>query len=229
MSLFDFLLFRNKKTSVLGAKQYGKHEIVEPKETSVLSSMQYGKDIDILISRQEDYDKVMVADYYTINQYVEKMREIDQYGIENMLNNSVVWNSGKQRVNKGNYFVFRHNNNLYNILVNDEQIRIDERIPIGEETLNRVITFYSNQEYQYFRCIHDKNGSSRACRYYKPNDDSPMHELPKEEFLQDFNSTMNSLKTFKAIDEIVDMAKLDEYVFVKLDAYLFDKKDDKMI
>ena len=151
MSLIKFLLFRNKKPSVLCAKQYGKTKSVELKETSVLSSMQYGKDIDILISRQEDYDKVMVADYYTINQYVEKMREIDQYGIENMLNNSVVWNSGKQRVNKGNYYLFRHNNNLYNILVNDEQIRIDERIPIGEETLNRVITFYSNQECQYFR------------------------------------------------------------------------------
>ena len=208
MSLFDFLLFRNKKTSVLGARKYGKTESVEPKETSALAYTQYGKDVDISISQEDDYFKVTVADYYTISEYVEKMREIDEYGIENLLNNSVVWNSGKQRVNKGTYYVFRHNNNLYNILVNDEQIRIDERIRINEETLNRVITFYINQEYQYFRCIHDKNGSSRACRYYKPNDDFPMLELTREEFLQDFNATMNSLKTFKAIDDILDLKKI---------------------
>ncbi len=221
MNLIKFLLFRNKKTRVLGAMQYGKTESVEPQETNTLADRQYAKDIDMSISKEDDYFKVTVADYYTLSEYVEKMREIDKFGIEELLNNSVVWNSRKQRINKGTYFVFGHNNNLYNILVNDEQIRIDERIFIDEETLNRVITFYSGQSYQYFRCIHDKNGSSRDCRYYKPNDDFPMLELTREEFLQDFNATISSLKTFKPIDDILDLKKLD--------SYLFDKKVDKMV
>ena len=45
MSLIKFLLFRNKKTSVLGARKYGKTESVEPKETSALAYRQYGKHV----------------------------------------------------------------------------------------------------------------------------------------------------------------------------------------
>ena len=43
MSLIKFLLFRNKKTSLLASQQYGKIEQVQPKETSVLAYRQYGK------------------------------------------------------------------------------------------------------------------------------------------------------------------------------------------
>ena len=109
MSLIKFLLFRNKKTSVLGARKYGQKEHAEPKETCALASRQYGKDTDILISRQENYDKVTVADYYTINEYIEKMKEIDKWNIEEQLNTSVVWNSERQKVNKGTYYVFGKN------------------------------------------------------------------------------------------------------------------------
>ncbi len=221
MSLFDFLLFRNKKTSVLGARKYGQKEHAEPKETSVLASRQYGKDVDISISQEDGYLKSVVADYYTINEYVEKMREIDNLGIEKLLNNSVVWNSWKQRVNKGTYFAFRHNGNLYNILINDAEIRIDERIPVGEETVNKFIAF-RDCSYRYFRCVHDKNGSSYDTMYYNSNGfEIKALEMTREEFLQDFNATMNSLKTFKAIDDILDLKKLDPYSF--------DKKVDKMI
>jgi len=159
MSLIKFLLFRNKKTSVLGARKYGQKEHTEPKETSALASRQYGNDVDISISKKDGYFKVTVAGYYTINEYVEKMREINNLGIENLLNNSVVWNSKKQCVNKGTYFIFRHDGNLYNILINDDIIKIDERYPLGKETMNKVVTFYKNiLSYKYFKCVHDKNG-----------------------------------------------------------------------
>ena len=45
MSLINFLLFRNKKTSVLGARRYGEKQQIEPKETSVLAYKQYGKHV----------------------------------------------------------------------------------------------------------------------------------------------------------------------------------------
>lgn len=221
MRLIKFLLFRNKKTSVLGARKYGKTESAEPKEISALAYRQYGKDVDISISKEDDYFKVTVADYYTINEYVEKMREIDEYGIEKLLNNSVVWNGFRQRVNKGNYYIFRHNDKLYNILINDAEISIDERIPVGEETVNKVMTFL-DKSYRYFRCEHDKNGSSYDTMYYNPNGfPIKAFEMTREEFLQDFNATMNSLKTFKPIDDILDLKKLD--------LYLFDKKYKKAL
>ena len=45
MSLIKFLLFRNKKTSVLGARKYGEKQQVELQDTSVLASRQYGKPV----------------------------------------------------------------------------------------------------------------------------------------------------------------------------------------
>lgn len=46
MSLIKFLLYRNKKTSVLGARQYGKTKSIKPKETSVLAYRQYNKKLN---------------------------------------------------------------------------------------------------------------------------------------------------------------------------------------
>ena len=43
MSLIKFLLFRNRQTSVLGARKYGQKEHTKPKETSVLAYKQYAK------------------------------------------------------------------------------------------------------------------------------------------------------------------------------------------
>ena len=53
--------------------------------------------------------------------------------------------------------------------------------------------------------------------------------MTKNEIINDWIFITRSLKTFKAIDDILDLKKLDEYVFVKLDEYLFDNKVDKMI
>ncbi len=168
------------------------------------------KSIEIEISHTDSFSKVTVGDYYTIQEYVEKMREIDSFGIENLLNNSVVWNSSRQKVNKGTYYVFRHKGALYNILVNDEQVRIDERIPVGEETANKVLTF-KNSKYQYFRCIHDKNGSSRACRYYDLTDNDLL-PLTRGEFLTDFNVIMQNLSDFNEIGNMIDLHKLENVV-----------------
>ena len=232
MSLIKFLLFRNNNTSALAYRKYGKDKKIEPKETSALAYRQYGKDIDISISRQEYYDKVIVADYYTINEYIETMREIDDYGIDKSLNTSVVWNGKRQTVNKGTYYVFGINGNLYNILINDEVVKIDERHIVDKHTFNSVVTFYNNsQMFEYFTCMHDENGSTYDTRYYSSKEDVAIKafEMTRGEVVDDWIFITRSLKTFKAIDEIVDMSKLDEYIFVKLDEYLFDNKVDKML
>jgi len=54
MSLIKFLLFRNKKTSILGARKYGEKEHIEPKETSILASRKYGGNINKIEKKQEE-------------------------------------------------------------------------------------------------------------------------------------------------------------------------------
>lgn len=46
MRLIQFLLFRNKTTSVLALRKYGKQDNVQPKETSVLAYRKYGVNAD---------------------------------------------------------------------------------------------------------------------------------------------------------------------------------------
>lgn len=232
MSLIKFLLSRNKKTSALAYRKYGEENKFEPQETSALASRKYGKDVDISILQHEDYDKVIVADYYTINEYVEKMKEIDKHGIDKSLNTSVVWNSEKQRVNKGAYFIFSRNGHLYNILVNDEIIKIDERHTLDKQTMNSVVTFYNNSpSWEYFTCVHDENGSTYDTKYCSSKGFTTVKafEMSRHEAICNWIFITRELKTFNAIDEIVDMKKLDDYLFVKLDGYLFDKNGHKMI
>ena len=54
MSLIKFLLFRNKKTSVLAARKYGEKERVEPENVSVLANRKYGKSINQDIDKEEE-------------------------------------------------------------------------------------------------------------------------------------------------------------------------------
>lgn len=232
MSLIKFLLFRNKKTSALAYRKYGEENKFEPQETSALASRKYGKDIDISISIQEDYDKVIVADYYTINEYIEKMKKIHGLDIDKSLNTSVVWNSKRQKVNKGTYFVFGINGHLYNILINDEIIKIDERHIVNKQTMNSVVTFYNNSpSWEYFTCMHDENGSTYDTKYCNSKGFATVKafEMSRHEAVCNWVFITRELKNFKAIDEIVDMGKLDEHIFVKLDGYLFDNNNNKMI
>ena len=54
MGLIKFLLFRNRKTSVLAARKYGEKQHVEPEDTSALAYRQYGKTINKIQDKQEE-------------------------------------------------------------------------------------------------------------------------------------------------------------------------------
>ncbi len=151
-----------------------------------------------------------ISDYIKASAYVDRMREIDKENIFNMLNNNILWDSHKQRISKGTYFVFTHNLRLYNILINEDNIKIDERTNIEEETLDRIFSFNtSSQDYHFFRCKHDKNGSSYLCRYYSKNGTQlPNLELKKEEFENDFNSIISNLESFDSMKQVYDIKSL---------------------
>jgi len=170
------------------------------------------KEIDIEISQGNNFTKVVIADYYELKDYMNKMKEIDNLGVEELLTTNLLWNGSKQLINKGTFYVFSHNGRRYNILINDEALEIDERTPIGEEIADKVITFYlDGRPYSYFRCMHDKNRSSYATRYYSPNG-VPFLELPKEEFVSDFQDILSNLESFQGIDNIIDLNSMKNQI-----------------
>lgn len=104
----------------------------------------------ITISNQNNISKIEINDYISIGDYVSIMKSSNEYRILDLLCNCVVWNSNKQKVNKGTYYVITINNYIYNILFAGDKIIIDERTnkELDEQTQKeniiqeRVITFY---------------------------------------------------------------------------------------
>lgn len=171
--------------------------------------------LNIKISENEGVFKVEISDYITIGEYLEGIKQFD---IENKLSNSVLWNSSRQCINKGKYFVFLHNGKLYNILINEELVIIEERSKKEEDVLERIIKFKTKDaDYRYFSCMHDKNGSSYLTRYYSKNGTNLINlELSSEEFSDDVTAMFANLEGSKDIEDIMDIDMVRRQIFEDL-------------
>ena len=190
---------------------------------------------DITISSQNNIYKIEISDYISVGDYIEKMKSSDEFHILDLICNCVLWNSDKQKVNKGTYYVISIANRIYNILFTDEKIRIDERtkIEIDEQTQKeniteeRVITFYSNKnEYHYFGAKHDKTGDTYYTRYYNKNRLYSLGslDLSKEETYDEINSVIYNLEGVEGIANILDIELLKEHILKDLSKNLHQRK-----
>ena len=136
---------------------------------------------------------------------------------------SVLWNSDKQKVNKGTYYVISVDNRLYNILFTDEKIYIDERTKkeIDEQTQKenitqeRVITFYTNtNEYNYYSAKHEANRNTYYTKYYNKKRIYSLGalDLTEEETYDEVKSVISNLENIKGIETILDVELLKEHV-----------------
>lgn len=181
---------------------------------------------DITILENYDLFKIEITDYITASDYLETMKQIDIFELNSKLTNGILWNSNKQRINKGVYFVFFHNGKLYNILNNENFIKIDERIKIEDTIEEKILTFkIEDANYYYFKCIHDKNGNSYLTRYYGKNGTICADlELSIEEFKNDLNLIFSSLETLKDIESIIDIEIISQQIFEDLSKKNIRKK-----
>ncbi len=156
------------------------------------------------------------------------MESNDEFHILNLLCNCVIWNSRKQKVNKGIYYVIQNSNRIYNILFTDEELIIDERIKkeFDEQTKKeniteeRVITFKINKnEYNYYEAKHDKTGDTFYTRYYDKNRLLSMgtFDLSPQETYDEISSVIYNLERINGIENIIDIDFLKTQVLEDLD------------
>ena len=156
------------------------------------------------------------------------MKSSNEYRILDLLCNCVVWNSNKQKVNKGTYYVITINNYIYNILFAGDKIIIDERTnkELDEQAQKeniiqeRVITFYiKKNEYHYFSAKHDKTGDTFYTRYYTKNRlySFGTLDLSEEEAYDDVNSIIHNLERIEGIENILDIQLLKTNILEDLD------------
>ncbi len=185
-------------------------------------------DSEITISSENNIFKIEISGYISIGDYVNKMESNDEFHILNLLCNCVIWNSGKQKINKGTYYVISIGNRLYNILFTDEKLMIDERtkIEFDEQTQKeniteeRVITFKINKnEYHYFEAKHDKTGNTFYTRYYNKNRLFSLGtlDLQLQEAYDEISSVIYNLESINGIENIIDIDFLKKQVLEDLD------------
>ena len=182
---------------------------------------------EITVSSENNISKIIISDYISIGDYVEKMESSDEFHILDLLCNCVLWDSGKQKVNKGTYYVISDSNRLYNILLTDEELIIDERTKIEFDeqahrdniTEERVITIKVNtNEYRYFVAKHDKTGSTYYTKYYNNNRLYSLGalDLSAEETSNEISSVIYNLESINGVDTIIDIELIKKRVLEDL-------------
>lgn len=161
---------------------------------------------DISISRCNNVFMVDVSDYVTIGDYVERMHEIDNYNLLDLIGNAVLWNSKRQRVNKGTYYVIMYEGYLYNILLGEEETIIDERVKVDDHTVEKHIDLHKNGEYNFTHFKHDKVGSTYYTMYYsKKGFPIKNFELSKEAAYELISDLLSRFELVPSSDNILDV------------------------
>ena len=190
-------------------------------ENSVNNIQREKINADIFISKYDNVIKMEISDYISISDYIEKVK---LYGILEKISNSVLWNSSKQLVNKGTYYIIPHNSRLYNIWINGEKLRIDERTKVNDVIEEKII-FYNNNthDYRYTSFKHEQDGNTFFTKYYYKGG-TPLLELSKDEAYNDIYSIICNLETIKDIGNIISVDLLRRHILDDFDKKIYKRK-----
>ena len=184
-------------------------EIIAEAKTEDFSEIKK-ENFNINIDKIDDVLKMEISDYITITDYVEKMKEIDKYNLLDLVCNSVLWNSKKQLVNKGTYYILSYDGRLYNIILNEEGLKLDERVKVDDITEEKVIRLNVNDDYSFSSLKHDKTGSTFYTKFYDAN---PIKmgrlELSESEAYEQIETLIKNLKEDERISDILDIEQVE--------------------
>lgn len=207
--------FRRQKSTTLDTFNADEPIIEEPEFEISLSSL------------ENNIFKMEISDYVSMTNFFERMELIDYLGINPLVSNSVLWNSGKQKVNKGIYYIIERGNYLYNISINENVLRIDERIKFDDITEERVIWYDTDSDdYGFTMFKHDKTGSTFYIMYY--NKTGPSFEnltFTKEQAFQEIISLISNLENVEGAESLIDLNLFKKQILDSLNMTRQRKKD----
>ena len=164
------------------------------------------EEFDITISRDDHVLKVEISDYVKMVDYYERMKEIDDFNLLDLICNAVLWNGQRQRVNKGSYYVIMHDCYLYNVFFGEEETIIDERVKVDEDTIQKHITLHHDGDYNYTHFKHNKELSTYYTKYYsKKGFPIKNFELSKEEAYEGISGLLNRFELVPGSSDILDV------------------------
>jgi len=163
-----------------------------------------------------------LSEYIPVTKYVEYLREHDEHDMLNSISNNILWNGGKQKVNKGIYFVIYDANRIYNILIQDGKVDVDERIKYEDgKTDERILHLDPTTGfYRYSSLKHDETGSTYYTKFYNKNGvDMEFFALPFEEAYADISSMIANLQITPEAPRAVSIKTLNELVLQDMEKH----------
>lgn len=152
------------------------------------------KSFYIALSKENYLVKIKISDYLSTADYLDTIKSFDKNNVFSMISNNVLWNSRKQMVNKGSYYILKINNILYNVHVNDFDVVFDSRIKNDDDTYEQIIKYnLVDNKYSYCSFKNDINGSTSNIKYYAPNGIIIAHRMPREVAYKEINSMLTNL------------------------------------
>lgn len=175
-------------------------------------------EMKISVTYDNDVYKIEIDDYMSISEYFEQMAIADTWGVNEHIGNSVLWNSRKQKINKGIIYVVLIDNRTYNFLLKDDEVIVDERINVDGDITERVVSYYSeSDDYDFVKYKHDKTGDTYYTMYYSKNG-FPLKtlEFSKEEAFSEIAGELSRVDDISGIRSIIDVESLKQNILSDL-------------
>lgn len=167
---------------------------------------------EIKITKENNYYIINVNTYASTHDFITNE-------ILNLISNNISWDNKEQKHKYGTYYIIKNNNEIYNILINDKEIRIDERVQFETYSHEKIITYdIEKNHFDYFQCKHDLYGSSYETLYYSSEDDGffiKELELSKENTSNEINTILNNLNKYDFMQNILDIKRLQN-ILIKI-------------
>ena len=224
--------FKNSSDSY---EQTIQKDIVDEKTSTTETALK--KDINIVVSEQNNIHKIEISDFISPWDYEEIKNSSSKYKALDKLCSFVLWNSSRQKVNKGTYYIINKDNILYNILFTDKEIIIDERTTKELDDYERYVIFSSlgveqNGENRYFiqdRCLefnpsenifyysslkHMEDGDTYYTKYYSKDKKSTLEtsRLIDDDAYDEINSIISNLEEIDEVKTILDINLLKDHI-----------------
>lgn len=187
---------------------------------------------NIVLSKENNYYKIEIKDYISISDYVQKTNSSKEYDILNLISNNILWNSSKQCIEKGIFYIIQIDNRLYNILITDKILKIDERTnkEIDNQTMKdniteeKIVTLNLDSfDYRYTSFKHDKTGDTYYVRYYSSIKFNNFLKLSDEEALSEISLIIYNLENIENIENIINIQLLKEHLSNNLNKNNYQK------
>lgn len=184
----------------------------------------------IVVENTPDYFKMVLKDYMEVGMYSDIIDNLDPDKISDKISFSVLWNTTKQRINKGTFYVISIDDKTYNIWFDGLDVKLDERIKVGEETHEKIIKVDMGSGNFHFTSLkHDKIGSTFYTMYYHPGEALiPAMSFSKEEALGEINKMLDNFLDIEISNSIVNIEEIRNIILRDLspDGVKLEKKSD---